>query len=87
MPLIAGIVGSRRLGATRARLGICVLSSELSLPPLSILCEEFDCVPAEGAAACPAKENALSLLSSAISVARPRSPARKLRWRLAADNL
>ena len=49
---MAGIVGScRPLGAPRARLGICVLSSELSLPPVSILCEEFDCVPAAGAAA------------------------------------
>ena len=43
------------------------LSSEVSLPPVSKLCEEFDCVPAAGAAACPANENALSLLfSSAI---------------------
>ena len=40
------------------------LSSEVSLPPASKLCEEFDCVPAAGAAACPANENALSLLSS-----------------------
>ena len=40
------------------------LSSEVSLPPVSKLCEEFDCVPAAGAAACPANENALSLLSS-----------------------
>ena len=86
---IAGLVGSscRPLGATRARLGTCVLSSEVSLPPVSILCEEFDCVPAAGAAACPAKENALSLLSSAISIVRPRSPTRKLRRRLTADNL
>jgi len=45
------------------RLG---LSSEVSLPPVSKLCEEFDCVPAAGAAACPAKENALSLLSSSV---------------------
>ena len=56
------------LGATRGRLGRLGLSSEVSLPPVSILCEEFDCVPAAGAAACPEKENALSLLScSAIS--------------------
>ena len=40
------------------------LSSEVSLPPVSKLCEEFDCVPAAGVAACPANENALSLLSS-----------------------
>ena len=40
------------------------LSSEVSLPPVSKLREEFDCVPAAGAAACPANENALSLLSS-----------------------
>ena len=40
------------------------LSSEVSLPPVSKLCEEFDCVPAAGAVACPANENALSLLSS-----------------------
>ena len=40
------------------------LSSEVSLPPVSKLCEEFDCVPVAGAAACPANENALSLLSS-----------------------
>ena len=84
---IAGIVGSRPLGATRARLGICVPSSELSLPPVSMLCEEFDCVGAAGAAACPAKEKALLLLSSAISITRPRSRARKLRRRLMADNL
>ena len=85
---IAGIGGScRPLGATRARLGTCVLSSELSLPPVSILCEEFDCGPEAGAAACPAKENALSLLSSAISIVRPRSPARELRRRHTADDL
>ena len=40
------------------------LSSEVSLPPVSKLCEEFDSVPAAGAAACPANENTLSLLSS-----------------------
>ena len=31
-----------------------------------MLCEEFDCVPAAGAAACVANENTLSLLSSAM---------------------
>ena len=54
------------LGATRGRLGRLGLSSEVSLPPVSILCEEFDCVPAAGAAACPEKENALSLLSCSV---------------------
>ena len=54
------------LGATRGRLGRLVLSSEASLPPVSILCEEFDCVPAAGATACPEKENALSLLSCSV---------------------
>ena len=44
------------LGATRGRLGRLVLNSEASLPPVSILCEEFDCVPAAGATACPEKE-------------------------------
>ena len=81
-----GIEGSRPLGATRARLGNCVLNSELSLPPVSMLCEEFDCVPA-GAAACPAHEKALSLMSSAIPDVRPRYQARRLRWRPAAKDL
>ena len=54
------------LGATRGRLGRRGLSSEVSLPPVSILCEEFDCVPAAGATACPEKENALSLLSCSV---------------------
>ena len=54
------------LGATRGRLGRLGLSSEVSLPPVSILCEEFDCVPAAGATACPEKENALSLLSCSV---------------------
>ena len=54
------------LGATRGRLGRLVLNSEASLPPVSILCEEFDCVPAAGATACPEKENALSLLSCSV---------------------
>ena len=54
------------LGATRCRLGWLVLNSEASLPPVSILCEEFDCVPAAGATACPEKENALSLLSCSV---------------------
>ena len=62
---IACIVGNcLPLGATRDRPGKLGLSSEVSLPPVSKLCEEFDCVPAAGAAACPANENALSLLSS-----------------------
>ena len=52
--------------ATRGRLGRLGLSSEVSLPPVSILCEEFDCVPAAGATACPEKENALSLLSCSV---------------------
>ena len=38
----------------------------VSLPPVSILCEEFDCVPVAGATACPEKENALSLLSCSV---------------------
>ena len=83
---IVGIEGSRPLGATRARLGNCVLNSELSLPPVSMLCEEFYCVPAAGAAACPANEKALSLLSSIPDV-RPRHQARRLWWRPTADNL
>ena len=45
------------------------LSSEVSLPPV----EEFDCVPAAGAAACPANENALSLLSSSAIDCKVRS--------------
>ena len=49
------------------------LSSEVSLPPVSKLCEEFDCVPAAGAAACPANENALSLLSSSAIDCKVRS--------------
>ena len=61
------------LGATRGRLGRLGLSSEVSLPPVSILCEEFDCVPAAGAAACPANENALSLLSSSAITCKVRS--------------
>ena len=52
------------LGATRVRLGCVGLSSEASLPPVSKLCEEFDCAPAAGATACPSNENVLSLLSS-----------------------
>ena len=60
------------------------LSSEVSLPPVSKLCEEFDCVPAAGAAACPANENALSLLSSSAIDCEVRSyplagPVRDLR--------
>ena len=55
------------------RLG---LSSEASLPPVSKLCEEFDCVPAAGAAACPANENVLSLLSSSVICRKVRRPAR-----------
>lgn len=86
-PLLPGIEGSRPLGATRARLGNCVLNSELSLPPVSMLCEEFDCVPAAGSAACPMNEKALSLLSSAIPDVRPRYRARRLHWRPTADNL
>ena len=78
---IAGIEGSRPPWANRARLGNCVPNSELALPPVSMLCEEFNCVPAVGAAACPANEKALSLLSSAIPGVRPRYQARRLRWR------
>ena len=77
---IADIEGGRSLGTTRARLGNCVLNSDLLLPPISMLCEEFDCVPAAGAAACPANEKALSLLSSAIPDVRPRYQARRLQW-------
>ena len=85
---MAGIVVVvRPLGATTARLGGCSLNSELSLPPVSMLCEEYDCDPAAGAAVCPANENALSLLSSALVPVRPLSPTHKLRWRLMADNL
>ena len=60
------------LGATRDRLGKLGLSSEVSLPPVSKLCEEFDCGPAAGATACPAKENALSLLSSSVILCKVR---------------
>ena len=71
---IACIVGiSLPLGATRGRLDVLGLSSEVSLPPVSKLCEEFDCVPAAGAAACPANENALSLLSSSAIDCKVRS--------------
>ena len=64
------------LGATRGRLDKLGLSSEASLPPVSKLCEEFDCVPAAGAAACPANENVLSLLSSSVICSKVRRPAR-----------
>lgn len=63
---IADIMGGLPLGCTSARPGRLVLSSELSLPPVSTLCEEFDCSPPAAAAACPAKEKALSLLSSMV---------------------
>ena len=53
-----------------------------------MLREEFDCVPAAGAAACPANEKALPLLlSSAIPDVRPRYQARRLRWTPTADDL
>ena len=64
------------LGATRGRLDWLGLSSEASLPPVSKLCEEFDCVPAAGAAACPVNENVLSLLSSSAICCKVRRPAR-----------